>query len=61
MVFAIPSDTFEAKSAAEYFCEEAVTAEINRIHREIHELEVTGRVGDFVVQDGCTGNLLQIL
>ena len=40
-----------------YFFEEAVTAEINRIHREMHELEIVGRIGDLVVPERCLGNL----
>ena len=58
LVLAIPSDTFESKAAAEYVCEEAIVAEINRIHREVHELEVVGRVGDLVVRERCTGKFL---
>ena len=55
LVVTIPTDVFEAKSATEYFFEEAVAAEINRIHREMHELEIVGRIGDLVVPERCSG------
>ena len=56
LIMAIPSNLFKSESEKKYFFEEAICAEINRIHKEQVHLEVTGRVGDLLAQTRCTGN-----
>ena len=55
IVIAIPSNVFESSSDLERFFQSTICAEINRIHREMTELEVTGRICDFVIVDRCNG------
>ena len=55
VIMAVPSNLFRSESEMKYFFEEAVCAEINRVHKEIHHLEATGRVADLVSNERCTG------
>ena len=55
LIIPIPSNLFKSESEKKYFFEEAICAEINRIHKEQLHLEVTGRVADIVTRERCTG------
>ena len=57
LIMAIPSNVFRSESEKKYFFEEAICSEINRVHKEIIHLEVTGRVADLVIRNRCTSKL----
>ena len=59
IIMAIPSNLFKSESEKKYFFEEAICAEINRVHKEIIHLESTGRVADLVTETRCTGKIKQ--
>ena len=56
MIIPIPSNMFKSESEKKYFFEEAVCAEINRVHKEMVHLDLTGRVADLLSEVRCTGN-----
>ena len=55
IIMAIPSNLFKSESEKKYFFEEAICAEINRAHKEIIHLDMTGRVADLLSEIRCTG------
>ena len=55
IVLSMPSNIFNTCEDMANFFQGAVCGEVNRIHKEMIELEVTGRICDFMVPDRCNG------